>query len=114
MSDQLPALVILAPLFGAVLVGISTVTVGGTRLVLPIVLGSLVLSTVASLGTLMEVIENGEIVYLLGSWPRTIGIEFRIDPLNALLLVMVSMVALITAVYSKPCWVRRMPSSPMR
>jgi len=67
----------------------------------PLVLASLAASVCASLTTLTRVLDNGTIRYYLGGWAPPFGIEFRIDGLNALVAVTVSVVALITAIYSK-------------
>ncbi len=44
---------------------------------------------------------NGEVViYYLGDWAPTYGIELRIDMLNSLVLTLVNFVALISVLYS--------------
>ena len=100
MADQYPAILLLAPLFAAFAVCLA----GSLKreISLPIVIISLLVSTWASIRTLEQVMEVGELVYFLGNWPRPFGIEYRIDSLNALVVLVINIIALITAIYSKP------------
>ena len=104
MVEQYPALLVLAPFLGAIFSGI--VGFRYDRLSLPVVVMALIIAVFASFATLLHVAEHGEIIYLLGNWPRPLGIEYRIDSLNALVVSMIVLVALITAIYSKD-FVRR-------
>ena len=100
MADQYPAILLLAPLFAAFAVCLA----GSLKREIshPIVIISLLVSTWASIRTLEQVMEVGELVYFLGNWPRPFGIEYRIDSLNALVVLVINIIALITAIYSKP------------
>ncbi len=46
------------------------------------------------------VVHNGPIYYVMGGWEAPFGIEYRVDLLNALMLVMVSAIGALTSVYS--------------
>ena len=59
------------------------------------------ISFIISILLLNQVAEFGTISYALGGWPPPIGIEYRVDFLNAFLLVLVSGMALLTSVYLK-------------
>jgi len=59
------------------------------------------LCALASINTLLTVIANGTIHYRLGGWAPPFGIEYVVDHLNAMMLVIVSVISLIVAVYSK-------------
>jgi multicomponent Na+:H+ antiporter subunit D len=48
-----------------------------------------------SIALLIEVRGTGAISYALGGWPPPLGIEFRVDAINAFVLVIVSMVAAV-------------------
>ena len=99
MTEQAPVLILLFPFLTAIvvaLVGIHIKTVCW-----PLVLLSLAGSVWASLVTLVRVIESGTISYKLGGWDPPMGIEFRIDGLNALVAVTVTIVALLVAIYSR-------------
>jgi multicomponent Na+:H+ antiporter subunit D len=64
------------------------------------VLAALAACAFAAVGMLLTVIQQGTIHYRLGSWAPPFGIEYVVDPLNAMMLVVVSVIALIVAVYS--------------
>ena len=62
---------------------------------------SLSLCALASIDTLLTVMESGTIHYRLGGWTPPFGIEYVVDHLNAMMLVIVSVISLIVAIYSK-------------
>lgn len=105
MAEQAPVLILLFPLFGAVLV-----TLAGPwrkQLCLPLVVLAMIGSLAAACGTFCQVIQSeiGEVQYFLGGWdnvgkPRGIGIELRIDHINGLVAMTVAAVALIAAFFS--------------
>ena len=46
-------------------------------------------------------VQDGSVIsYAMGSWPPPWGIEYRIDQLNAFVLVLVSATALLTVIFS--------------
>ena len=96
--NNYPAILIVAPLLGALFAGLAVWI--QDRLSYPIALVSLALSTFASVNVLMEVIANGTIHYRMAGWAPPMGIEYRIDLLNAMVLVMVSAIAFLTLVAS--------------
>ena len=65
------------------------------RICLPLTAFALLVSLVASLVTLYSVVHYGLIEYKLGGWPPPIGIEYRIDTLNAIVLVLITVIALL-------------------
>lgn len=100
MVDQYCILILLYPLFAALLV-----TLLGTwrdRLCLPVTLAGLGGSLIAAIQTLCQVMEQGEVRYFLGGWstPLGIGIEYRVDAINGLILVLIPFIGLVTAVSS--------------
>jgi multicomponent Na+:H+ antiporter subunit D len=96
ISAQLPALLVVLPLFGALLAAL-------VRRPLPAYLVTLVISLVSPViawRILDEVLASGPISYIFGNWPAEIGIEYRIDTLNALLLALITSVAAIIAPFA--------------
>jgi multicomponent Na+:H+ antiporter subunit D len=96
ISAQLPALLVVLPLFGALLAAL-------VRRPLPAYLVTLVISLVSPVIAwliLDEVLASGPISYVFGNWPAEIGIEYRIDTLNALLLALITSVAAIIAPFA--------------
>lgn len=96
--NNYPAIFIVAPLLGALFAGLAAWI--EERLSYPIALVSLALSTFASVNVLMEVIANGTIHYRMAGWAPPMGIEYRIDLLNAMVLVLVSSIAFLNLVAS--------------
>ena len=99
MIDQAPAIVLLAPFLTSVLVVL--VGLKSDRGCFPLVMLGLSVSVVASFQTLLLVLEEGVVRYAMGGWPPPFGIEFRVDGLNALVALAVSIGALLAAIYSK-------------
>jgi len=99
MTPQSPVLVVVIPLIFAFL----TLPFGWWRrgLCYPITLVALSLSFLASLHILHTVITTGTIHYWLGNWEPPWGIEYVVDHLNAFVLVIVSFVSLVVAIFSK-------------
>jgi len=94
MIDQnLHVFVMAVPLLAAFLVNIF-----GRRTpaaIAPLVLGALGFSLLASLRVIFRVLDEGPIRYTVGNWRPPYGIELVVDPLSALMLVLVALVALL-------------------
>ena len=60
---------------------------------------------------LYHVLGSGTIVYSLGGWVAPWGIEYRIDALNALLLVLVSGASAVSLVYARESVEREIPGA---
>lgn len=91
LASHLPAVQVLLPLLGAPLCFLMRRESLASAFTVAISFACLAIST-ALLGQTM----GGEvIVYEFGGWPRPFGIEYRIDITNALVLVVVSLVAAI-------------------
>lgn len=100
MRAHLPAALLLIPLLPAVampLVGLVRRSL--CRLV---TLLALTLLSVASLATLREVLRAGPIRYAFGGWAPPLGIEWVADGLSALVLSVVSTLALLALLYGGP------------
>ena len=107
MISQSPVLVVVIPLIFSFL----NLLFGWFRrgLCYPITLVALALSFLASLHTLNTVITSGTIHYYLGGWHPPWGIEYVVDHLNAFVLVIVSFIALLVAIYSKKSVEKELP-----
>jgi len=89
--------VLVAPLLGAFAVNLLGRL--SRRWVAPLTLGVLGYSTLAALFVLARVLRDGTIRYTVGNWHPPYGIELVVDPLGALMLLLISAVAL-TATFS--------------
>ncbi len=99
ISEQFPALIIVFPLIMAFLINIV-----GWWWKKPCFYMSILaigVSFISSLGILNKVVTQGVIHYKLGGWDPPWGIEYVVDYLNALVLVIVSFVALVVGIFSK-------------
>ena len=54
-----------------------------------------------SIGLLMQVLDQGVIVYELGGWAAPWGIEYRVDTFNAFVLVIVSAIGAVVMPYAR-------------
>jgi len=100
MIDQLPALIIVAPLLGAFL----TPIIGWRyrQLCRPWALMIMAIPLYAAVGALMQVIRSGPFGYNLGGWAPPWGIEYRIDHLSGLMLVLIAAIGLLATINAKP------------
>ena len=99
MNQQLPVLVVIVPLLISFLIFLSAWWL--ERSAFPLAIAALAASFLSACFLLKAVIARGTIQYLLGGWPPPWGIEYRVDHFNAFMLVLVSALALLAAVYSR-------------
>lgn len=108
MEQQYPVLIVIIPMFTA----LAMTLVGWFRPALchPMAVIGLLGSFVSATKCLWQVHEAGSISYRLGGWLPPYGIEYRLDGLNALVLFMVTLVALLVAIYSHKPVQKELPS----
>jgi len=99
MIEQSPVFIVVIPLIFACI----TPLIGWWKeeLCYPWVIMALALSAFFSVITLNTVINTGVVHYYLGNWLPPWGIEYVIDYLNAPMPVLVSVIALLVAIYSR-------------
>jgi multicomponent Na+:H+ antiporter subunit D len=97
ITANLPALQVLIPLVGALLAAFAR---GGTA-GWAIALVASWLAPVISIAMLLQVLDGGVISYHLGGWAPPIGIEYRVDLLNAFVLVVVSVVGAVVMPFAR-------------
>ncbi|HPQ44930.1 MAG TPA: monovalent cation/H+ antiporter subunit D family protein [Syntrophales bacterium] len=97
--EQAPALIVVVSLMSA----IATPLIGWLRkdLCYLWVILSLLFTTFCSVLVLNTVIHQGTIHYYLGSWLPPWGIEYVVDHLNAMMLVLITGASLLVAIYSR-------------
>ncbi len=91
-AANLPLYIMAAPLLGAFAVNLLGRRC--RRWIGPLVVGALTAATAGALLVLLTVLRTGTIRYTVGGWQPPLGIELVLDPLAALLLLLVSAVAL--------------------
>jgi multicomponent Na+:H+ antiporter subunit D len=104
---QAPVLIVIIPLLSALLISMTGLV--NRRFCFPVTILALSGSLVASIMTLSRVIENGKFSYQLGGWPPPFGIEFVVDHFNGIVLVTVSFVSLLAAIFSKESIIHELP-----
>lgn len=107
-QSAVPILVVLPPLVAAFLLPAAGWRY--RRAVFPLTLAALACSCAAAVEAARRVTAEGPLHYYLGGWPPPWGIEFRIDALGALMLVMITVITLLVGVYSKHSVLREIPS----
>jgi multicomponent Na+:H+ antiporter subunit D len=107
MMHQLPATIVVIPLLASFVIFASGWWY--KKLAYPLTVAVLVLCLLSSALLLQSVGGGGAFSYRLGGWPPPWGIEYRIDHLNALMLVLISLLSLLTAVHSKKSVDRELP-----
>lgn len=97
LHDHLPALAVVVPLMAApVIVALRRPTAAWAVAV------AVSWACLAISGQLLRsVLANGPFSYLLGGWAAPWGIEYRVDPVDAFVLVIVSAIAAVVSLYAK-------------
>ncbi|MDT8378435.1 MAG: proton-conducting transporter membrane subunit [Desulfotignum sp.] len=96
--NHMPAIIVLAPLLGAFFSGLAAWI--QKPLSYYIALVSTAVSSVAAVGVLKQVLTAGTWQYRMAGWAPPIGIELRVDLLNAMVLVLISAIAFMNLVAS--------------
>ncbi len=107
MVQQLPAIIVVTPLVAS-----FVIFAAGWRYkksTFPVVIGVLTICLFSAAVILASVIKNGAIDYWLGGWKPPWGIAYRIDHLNAIMLVLISLLSLLTAIHAKKSVERELP-----
>jgi multicomponent Na+:H+ antiporter subunit D len=97
IAQHLPALVVVVPLVAAPL--IVLVRRGGVGWA--IAMAASLASFAIAVALFLQVREAGVISYAIGSWPPPWGIEYRVDAVNAFVLVLVTGLAAVVAPYAR-------------
>jgi multicomponent Na+:H+ antiporter subunit D len=105
LSGQLPVLQVVVPLIAAPV----CVLIHDARRVwwLAFVVSSICLAI--SIGLLSQVSEGQVVSYFLGAWAAPWGIEYRVDALNALLLVLVSGMSTVALIFAHESIAQEVP-----
>lgn len=97
IAPHLPALQVVIPLLAAPLCAI--IRRGFIAWLITLIASWLAFA--AAIGLLLQVIEHGVISYELGGWAPPIGIEYRVDLINAFVLLVISGVGAVIIPYAR-------------
>lgn len=96
--NHMPAILVLAPLLGAFFSGLATWIQKPLSYFIALV--STAVSSVAAVSVLSRVLAEGPLQYRMAGWAPPMGIELRIDLLNAMVLVLIAAIAFLNLVAS--------------
>ena len=105
MTEHLPILQIIVPLISApvcVLLRRKMLTWAFSLMV------SLAVLCMAAM-LLQQVLESGPISYALGNWSAPWGIEYRVDVVNAFVLLLVSIIGAVVLLYAPSSVAKEIP-----
>ncbi len=91
LADHLPLLQVLVPFMAAPLI----VVIGARRLAWGIAFAASLASAGIALAILLQVLDSGMISYHIGGWVPPLGIEYRIDAANAIVLLLIASVSTV-------------------
>ncbi len=94
--DHAAPLVVVIPLIAGAVAALAP----GARAAWGFVLGAAAASAALSLLLLAQTTAFGPVTYDLGGWSAPLGITYFVDPLNAMVLTLVSGVAVLCAIYA--------------
>ncbi len=106
IREHLPALQIVLPLVAAPLCVILRRRVPVLALAIAVAWSTFAIAVTL----LLQVLADGPIAYALGGWAPPWGIEYRIDPLAAFVLMFVSLIGAVTLSYAPRSLEREIPS----
>ena len=107
MVQQFPVIIVVAPLVTSFVIFFSGWW--NKRFAYPLALAAMSICLLSSVGILNSVINNGVIQYWLGGWKPPWGIEYRVDHLNALIMVLISFFGFVAAIYAKKSVEKELP-----
>ncbi|PHR94345.1 MAG: cation:proton antiporter [Robiginitomaculum sp.] len=98
-----PALLVVLPLMMAVLTALApNKNIAGVNIPWVMTGGTVVVCAILAFSVLMQVLSHGPINYAMGGWEPPIGIAYYIDALNAPILLLITLVAVLCTLYALP------------
>ena len=107
-QSAVPVLIILAPLLTSFV--LPVLGWWYRPAVFPVALAALAVSCGTAIVAARHVVVNGPVHYYMGGWAPPWGIEFRVDALSALMLLLVTVITLLIGIYSKQSILKEIPS----
>jgi multicomponent Na+:H+ antiporter subunit D len=99
VTEHIPALLVITPMLAAVLIPFSPAPLRRAGA------GIYIAATAAALAMAMALARDtfiyGRVTYHFGGWAPPWGIEYAVDPLAAVMLLLIAFVSLLCAVYSR-------------
>jgi multicomponent Na+:H+ antiporter subunit D len=105
IADHLPILQVVVPLLSAP----AIILLRSRQIAWGIATLASWLALAISIGIALQVADSGTISYALGNWPPPWGIEYRIDGLNAFVLVLVALIGAVAMPYARTSIAAELP-----
>ena len=99
LAQNLPILVIIVPLISAIIIPVAARLERSFAWIIAVIAS--LCSFLMALSLLGAVLRDGRISYWLGGWEPPWGIEYTVDYLSGFVLVVVTLIAFVVAVYSR-------------
>ena len=106
-QSALPVLIIAVPLITALILPVVALWKRG--MAFPLALAALAFSFGGAIVAAREVVTHGPLRYSMGGWAPPWGIEYHIDHLAALMLLLLSFITLLVGIYSKKSILKELP-----
>jgi len=107
MQSQLPAIIVIVPLILSI---VNSFTGRRHRnIAFFLTLAAMSVCLVCSVIILNTVNSHGALQYHFGGWPPPLGIEYRVDHLNAFMLILISFIGFTTAIHAKKSVEKELP-----
>ncbi|MCK5541305.1 MAG: monovalent cation/H+ antiporter subunit D family protein [Desulfobacterales bacterium] len=107
MGQQLPVIIIIVPLIASLV--ISFIGWRYKRFTFFLAITALFVCLISSVSLFGIVLNQGDMQYHMGGWMPPMGIEYKVDHLAVFMLVLISFLGFLTAVYSKKIVEKEMP-----
>ena len=98
--EHAPVLIVITPLVGALVAPLAALA--SDRLARAVMIVSTIAALFFSIASFHQSLVVGAVRYHLASWPPPWGIEIVLDPLSGLMATLVSGLAVLAGIYSKP------------
>ena len=105
--DQFPAIIVIAPLITTFF--IFFLGWRNQRLAFPLALSGLSVCGFAAVVIANTIAKQGVVDYRFGGWPPPWGIEYRIDHLTVFMLILISFISWLSAIYAQRSVERELP-----
>ncbi len=100
MTQHVPVLIVIIPLLAALIVPLASLrTMAGARAIALLALLGVVACSGAALS---QALTTGPLHYELGGWAPPWGIAYVLDPLSGGMALLIGIIALLVAVYTRP------------
>jgi multicomponent Na+:H+ antiporter subunit D len=107
MGQQLPVFIVIVPLMVSLAISLTGWWYKRSAFVLS--MAALLVCLVCSVLIFGMVFNQGGIAYHMGGWMPPMGIEYKIDHLSSFMLVLISFISFVTAIYSKKIVEKELP-----